>query len=86
MWRRLLGAAALLVLITGSVAAVEFALTGGNTTVTFIGTKPNGKHDGGFKTLTGAASVPGDDLTKLKIQVEIDTTSLYSDNPKLTNH
>lgn len=86
MWRRYLGAAGMLVLVTGSVAAVEYALTGSNTTVTFIGTKPNGKHEGGFKTVTGAATVPDDDLTKLKIQVEIDTTSLYSDNPKLTNH
>lgn len=86
MWRRFLCAAAMLVLIAGSVAAAEFALTGANTTVTFIGTKPNGKHEGGFKTVAGTASVPDDDLTKLKIQVEIDTTSLYSDNPKLTNH
>jgi polyisoprenoid-binding protein YceI len=68
------------------VPAAEYALTGINTTVTFIGTKPNGKHDGGFKKVTGTANVPDDDLTKLKIDVEIDTTSLYSDNPKLTNH
>ena len=86
MWRRFLGAAGMLVLLTGSMAAAEYALTGSNTTVTFIGTKPNGKHDGGFKTVKGVANVPDDDLTKLKIEVEIDTTSLYSDNPKLTNH
>jgi len=86
MWRRFLGAAAMLVLLSGGVVAAEYALTGSNTTVTFIGTKPDGKHDGGFKKVTGAANVPDDDLTKLKIEVEIDTTSLYSDNPKLTNH
>src|SRR5262245_47066768 len=86
MWRRFLSAAGMLVLISGSIGAAEYALTGSNTTVTFIGTKPNGKHDGGFKTLSGTAVVPDDDLTKLKIDVEIDTTSLYSDNPKLTNH
>ena len=86
MWQRFLSAAAMLFLITAGLAAAEYALTGSNTSVTFIGTKPNGKHDGGFKTLTGTATLPDNDLTKLKIEVEIDTNSLYSDNPKLTNH
>jgi hypothetical protein len=63
MWRRFLGAAGLLFLVTAGVAATEYALTGSNTSVTFIGTKPNGKHDGGFKTITGAATVPDNDLS-----------------------
>jgi polyisoprenoid-binding protein YceI len=80
-------AAAALVALTGSLAAGEpFKLNGQNTTITFIGTKPNGKHDGGFKQLTGTASVDGADLTTLKVSVEIDMNSLYSDNGKLTNH
>jgi polyisoprenoid-binding protein YceI len=66
--------------------AAEYDLTGKNTTITFVGTKPNGKHEGGFKNVTGMASVPGDDLTKLKITLDIDVNSLYSDNPKLTAH
>ncbi|MCI0637566.1 MAG: YceI family protein [Gemmataceae bacterium] len=66
--------------------ADEFPLTGKNTTITFVGTKPGGKHDGGFKAITGAAVVEGKDLTSLKISLEIDMESLWSDNPKLTNH
>jgi polyisoprenoid-binding protein YceI len=66
--------------------ATDFPLTGKNTEVKFTGTKPNGKHDGGFKSVTGTASVTGTDATTLKIKLDIDTTSLYSDNEKLTTH
>jgi polyisoprenoid-binding protein YceI len=74
--------------VTGSLwaGASTFNLTGANTKVTFLGTKPNGKHDGGFKNLTGTATLAGKDATSLKIAVEIDVDSLYSDHPKLTNH
>ena len=36
--------------------------------------------------VTGTASVQGKDLSTLKINLEIDMNSLYSDTPKLTNH
>jgi polyisoprenoid-binding protein YceI len=70
------------------------AATGGgainpeNTKITFVGTKENGekKHDGGFKAFSGTLTpIPGD-VTASTISVEIDTDSLYSDNPKLTGH
>jgi polyisoprenoid-binding protein YceI len=66
--------------------AADFPLTDKNTTVTFIGSKPNGKHEGGFKAVTGTASVENNDLTTLKISLDIDMNSLYSDTPKLTTH
>ncbi len=71
--------------LTATAAEQKFALNGENTTVTFTGTKKGGKHDGGFKKLTGTASIDGD-LTTLKLEAEIDTDSLYSDNAKLTAH
>ena len=82
-----LSCAALLtvVLATSALVSAEYALTGSNTTIKFVGTKPNGKHEGGFKTVTGKATV-GDDLSELKISLEIDANSLYSDNAKLTTH
>jgi polyisoprenoid-binding protein YceI len=86
MTTRLLCVTAALALLTGTLAAADYALTGANTSITFVGSKPGGKHDGGFKGVTGTASVPGDDLTKLKISLDIDLNTLYSDNPKLTNH
>ena len=74
-------------LATIAVAAdAKFTLTGDNTTVGFTGTKPGGKHDGGFKKVTGTATVDPADPTTTKIEVTIDTTSLWSDNEKLTGH
>lgn len=66
-------------------AEKKYALTGENTRVTFTGFKKAGKHDGGFKKLTGTATLDGDP-TSLKLEAEIDTDSLYSDNEKLTAH
>ncbi len=74
-------------LVAPAVAAdIKYALTGGNTKLTFVGTKPDGKHEGGFKTLTGSATVTDGKLETLKIDTEIDTTSLFSDDEKLTAH
>ncbi len=85
MIRRLLSLAILAVLPVLTIAA-DFPLTGSNTTITFIGAKPQGKHEGGFKAVTGAASVTGTDATTLKLTLDIDVDSLYSDNAKLTTH
>jgi polyisoprenoid-binding protein YceI len=62
-----------------AIAADEFTLTGENTKIEFIGSKPEGKHNGGFKTLEGTASAE-------RIEVTIDTASIYSDDRKLTAH
>jgi polyisoprenoid-binding protein YceI len=85
---RTLSAVLLASLIAVPVLAAEtkYSLSGDNTKVEFTGTKsnPSGKHDGGFKKLTGTATTDGGTLTK--IEVEIDTDSLYSDNEGLTKH
>jgi polyisoprenoid-binding protein YceI len=78
----------LLVLILATplvFAETRFSLTDKNTKITFTGTKTGGKHEGGFGKLTGSASVMND-ATTLKISVEIDTTSLWSDDKRLTSH
>ena len=82
-------------LFIAAVAAVAFsfpaladstvALTGDNTKVTWTGTKgAAGKHEGGFKTVKGTATVDGDALKAVK--VEIETGSIFSDNAGLTEH
>ena len=82
--------------MTGMVAAALFAafsfaaeatytLNGENTKLEFTGTKKDGKHDGGFKKLNGKVSLAGE-ITTLKLEVEIDTDSLYTDTEKLTTH
>jgi polyisoprenoid-binding protein YceI len=77
-------AVAALVAVPAFAAETTYKLTGDNTKVTFIGTKPNGKHEGGFAKLTGTAVANDGALTK--IEVEIDCDSLYSDDAKLTAH
>jgi polyisoprenoid-binding protein YceI len=70
-------------------SAEETKLTSDNTKVTFVGTKTKpkaGKHNGGFKTVTGTATWTGTDLTTLKLNVEIDMKSTYTDTDMLTNH
>jgi polyisoprenoid-binding protein YceI len=73
-------------LLTAVAFAAEFPLTGDNTHVTFVGSKKEGKHNGGFKKLTGTAKLTGTDPTTAKIEVTIDTNSMYTDTPKLTEH
>src|SRR3954452_1051546 len=65
---------------------VKIALNGDNTKVGFVGTKPGGKHIGGFKTLTGTATYDGKDATTLKFTVDIDMSSTFTDNNMLTDH
>lgn len=77
----------------GPTQAAPVSLSGGtaeinpdNTTIRFVGTKPDGRHDGGFTDFSGQISVVGESNILQKISVEIQTESLWADNPKLTNH
>ena len=64
----------------------KMALTPANTKIDFIGTKPNGKHEGGFAKFSGSIENITPGLKGAKITVEIQTGSLFSDNAKLTQH
>lgn len=82
---RLFIAAAAALALALPATADEVKLTGENTKITWVGTKgAAGKHEGGFKTLTGSATVSGDALSKVAVEIEMD--SLYADDPKLTMH
>ena len=55
------------------------------STTGWTGTKPGGSHTGGFSSLSGYAEVgEGNSLEALVIQIEM--SSITSDNPKLTKH
>ena len=83
--RHLIGTLVVLALAFPARAETKFALSGENTKIEFTGSKPDGKHEGGFKTLSGAASAAAEP-TGLKFEVEINTESLYTDTDKLTAH
>jgi polyisoprenoid-binding protein YceI len=67
--------------------AVGLAILPETSKIEFIGSGPMaGAHPGGFKAFSGSAQL-ADDKPELKsIAVDIDTTSIFSDNPKLTTH
>jgi polyisoprenoid-binding protein YceI len=81
-----LGVAALFAASTATADDHKYTLTKDNTKVTFLGKKPDGKHEGGFGQVSGTATVPDGDLTKLAVTIDIDTDSLFSDDAGLTKH
>jgi polyisoprenoid-binding protein YceI len=52
----------------------------------WVGAKVTGKHDGGFKTFSGTIAVPEGKVENGSVTVDVDTTSVFSDNEKLTGH
>jgi polyisoprenoid-binding protein YceI len=66
--------------------AADHKLSGENTTLKFVGSKKDGKHEGQFPKLEGTISVNEEDHSKTKISLTIDMTALTSDDPKLTGH
>ena len=67
-----------------NAATKAYAITAENSKVEFTGSKVTGKHDGGFKQLQGEVHTSGNSVSHAK--VTIDTTSLHSDNDRLTGH
>ena len=61
-------------------------ITPDNTTIGFVGSKVTGSHTGGFKAFKGTFEVVPAKLESSKIRAEIDTSSIFADNDRLTNH
>ncbi len=76
----------------GEEAAGEEAAAAGtvdidtaNSKIEFVGAKVTGDHTGGFNTWNGTATL-GEDGNLSGLEFTVDTTSVYSDNEKLTGH
>jgi polyisoprenoid-binding protein YceI len=54
--------------------------------ITFVGHKPEGKHEGGFKKFEVEAKADMEAPEKSSLKIEIKTESLWSDDDKLTAH
>jgi len=63
-----------------------YKITQADSKIGFVGAKVTGKHEGSFGTFSGTVHVPGGDLTKGSVAVEIDVASVTTDNPRLTGH
>lgn len=55
-----------------------------NSGIDFEGFKVTASHVGGFGSIEGEITVPDGDLTAAHIRIDIDMTSIYSDDPGLT--
>ncbi|HXG11217.1 MAG TPA: YceI family protein [Gemmataceae bacterium] len=67
-------------------AAGKLGTAAEGSKIEFVGTKTNGRHDGGFTKFTVTLDPVQEDISGSKVIVDIDTDSLWSDNPKLTAH
>jgi polyisoprenoid-binding protein YceI len=56
------------------------------STVEFTGSKITGSHNGGFKSFRGEVVLVDGDPTASRLEITIDTTSLWADAEKLTVH
>lgn len=55
--------------------------------ITFVGGKPDGStHEGGFKKFTIDSKADFEDPSQSSMRIEIDTASLYADDPRLEAH
>lgn len=68
-----------------AAGARTFAVAEGST-VGFIGSKITGSHDGGFHGFDGEITLVDGDPAKSSVRLEIDTTTLWADDDRLTGH
>jgi polyisoprenoid-binding protein YceI len=71
---------------TAPDGAATYAFSQDGSTLAFVGAKITGKHDGSFKVFSGTITVPGGDVTKGTVALEVDTSSVVTDSEKLTAH
>jgi len=76
---------------TGDAVAADAAATGVSYTIdaeaselNWRGAKVTDAHDGGFNAFSGTIMVDGEDVTG--VEIEVDMTSMWSDNERLTGH
>jgi polyisoprenoid-binding protein YceI len=61
-------------------------LTPDNSKVLFTGSKVTGKHDGGFNQFSGTIDLVNGKVEDSSVRVDIETSSVFSDDDGLTKH
>jgi polyisoprenoid-binding protein YceI len=64
----------------------KLAIDASASKVEWVGSKVTGNHPGGFKTFSGTIDFDAANIENSKVSIDIDTTSVFSDNEKLTGH
>lgn len=57
-----------------------------NSTVLFVGSKVTGQHEGGFKVFSGTVDLVNGKPEESSVSVDIDASSIFANDPKLTDH
>jgi polyisoprenoid-binding protein YceI len=65
---------------------VTFVIDPEQSTLSFVGSKITGSHDGGFNRFGGTIELVDNDPTASHVTIEIDATSLWADDDRLTEH
>ncbi len=74
-------------LTSGLCAAEKLKLDAENSSISFVGSKPDkSTHKGGFKEFDVEAIADFENGTGSSIKIEIKTASIWSDNERLTGH
>ncbi|MCB9612447.1 MAG: YceI family protein [Sandaracinus sp.] len=69
-----------------AAATETLTLSPTQTTVAFVGSKVTGSHDGGFRDFTGTIAFDPAAPERSRIEVTIQTASLFVDNDDLAEH
>ena len=77
---------ALMAFLVSPAFAEKLNLNKGESKISFVGKKTDGEHKGGFKEFKAEGEANLEAPEKSKLKLEIDTTSLWSDDDKLTEH
>ncbi|HJK93010.1 MAG TPA: YceI family protein [Polyangiaceae bacterium LLY-WYZ-15_(1-7)] len=56
------------------------------SSIGWVGSKVTGSHEGGFREFSGEIAFDPADPTRSRVSVTIDATSLFADDPDLTDH
>ena len=67
-------------------AAEVLRITPKSGTIEFVGFKDDASHKGGFKKFSGSVTLTKGKLSSTEVVVEMETESLWSDQPGLTAH
>lgn len=86
MVRRMLLMSVMVMVAGFTAAADKVSLNAEKSKIGFVGSKPDGQHEGGFEKFTSEAMVDLENPSNGSLEIIIAVTSLWSDDDKLTNH
>ena len=73
-------------LAIAALAASNATLIKEKSKIDFVGSKASASHKGGFKSFSVEGNIDWGDFAKSSLEIEIDATSIWSDDGGLTSH